>query len=240
VSSLLERLSGTLISDGNLGISWWENQPRGGRIGRASRNERLSTHFSQSHQTGLEGNLARMPHWRGCEWSVDLLAAEWRYAIARGVSPRCSTQVRMEFRPGGTFDNSPAVYCWVDGQFSRHSSPGGTIEAISRTIISIVPTGLCETYVNWRPSDESLGYCQLPLRGNTRRLVFINEGSRPRLLYFAAPRLVDRQTASLVGRPGKDFLPIRLQFLQMFLIMIDVARRAGLSVVPMNAPALAV
>ena len=64
--------------------------------------------------------------------------------------------------PAGRNENSPAIYRWVQGAQEK-TSPVGTIE--HRWNISAVPTGLCAPIPSY-PSDKSLGYFQLPLRGS--------------------------------------------------------------------------
>ena len=63
--------------------------------------------------------------------------------------------------PGGTFDNSPAIYRWVAGA-ATSQSPVGTIEIRARR--SAVPTGRARGRCR-RPSDKSLGYSHTPRRG---------------------------------------------------------------------------
>ena len=43
--------------------------------------------------------------------------------------------------------------------------PGGTVENCDVCRVSIVPTGQADWFGSLRPSDESLGYYQMPLRG---------------------------------------------------------------------------
>jgi hypothetical protein len=44
-------------------------------------------------------------------------------------------------------------------------SPVGTIDGMIRRLFSIVPTGRMGILLHFCPSDKSLGYYQMPLRG---------------------------------------------------------------------------
>jgi hypothetical protein len=67
------------------------------------------------------------------------------------------------FRPGGTIENSPAIHRWVADRLRIVVRPGGTIEA--RAARFKCPYGTPRPHQNPAPSDESLGYYQMPLRG---------------------------------------------------------------------------
>jgi hypothetical protein len=48
-------------------------------------------------------------------------------AALRSELPPCGANHRL-VRPGGTFDNSPAIYRWVANSIATNRSPGGTAE----------------------------------------------------------------------------------------------------------------
>ena len=68
--------------------------------------------------------------------------------------------------PEGRHENSPAIYRW-ERDPPVEPSPVGTTE--EQLALSAVPTGLVYEGPQLFPSDKSLGYFRLPLRGTVRR-----------------------------------------------------------------------
>ena len=106
--------------------------------------------------------------------------------------------------PGGTFDNSPAIYRWVAGA-ATWKSPVGTTEIRARR--SAVPTGRARDRRR-RPSDKSLGYSHTPLRGvalGARRTALRSVGLGTRRASLQGVALGVRRAPSpgrCLGRPA--------------------------------------
>jgi hypothetical protein len=76
-------------------------------------------------------------------------------------NPSAARQESDLFRPGGTFENSPAIHRWV----ARHAgerSPVGTTEPPASRLSR--PYGTIRNLWFSRPSTEVLGYYQSSLR----------------------------------------------------------------------------
>jgi len=71
---------------------------------------------------------------------------------------------------GGTFDTSPAIHCWEVGFLTVPARPVGTLENLVIEPRFKRPSGTRSLARSPQPSDESLGYFQVPLRGSDERI----------------------------------------------------------------------
>ena len=83
-----------------------------------------------------------------------------------GRSPRCYTQVAVQSSvPEGRVIVAQQFTAGKIGGQGKIASPEGTVESVFSRLVSNRPYGTSTFFLPSEPSDESLGYCQTPLRG---------------------------------------------------------------------------